>query len=110
MIDKPFDLAKGHGVDRAPMVADAQKAQRVAFYRAANLSELDIISNAKRVREKIKDPGDDVAHKSLSTQPDCNADDAGAGEQRSNVDTQRCEHRQACESNQQYEDDLAQKR
>src|SRR6202035_4452558 len=103
MIDKPFDLAEGHGIDRAAVMPDAQKAQRVAFYRAANLSELDILSNAERVCEKIKDPGDDVAHKGLSTQPDCNPDDAGAGEHRSNVDPQRCEHRQGCESNQQYE-------
>jgi hypothetical protein len=47
VIDKPFDLAEWHGVDRAAVVPDTQKAQRVAFYRAANLSELDILSNAK---------------------------------------------------------------
>jgi hypothetical protein len=48
------------------VVADAKKAQRITFLRAANFSELDILSNAKRVREEIKDPGDDVAHKGLS--------------------------------------------
>jgi hypothetical protein len=88
-IDKPFDFAKGHGVDRAAVVADAKKAQRITFHRAANFSELDILSNAKRVREEIKDPGDDVAHKGLSAQPNRNADDTGAREQRSDIDPER---------------------
>jgi hypothetical protein len=87
----PAAIAKGHGVDRAAVVADAKKAQRITFHRAAaNLSELDILSNAKRVREEIKDPGDDVAHKDLSAQPNRNADDTGAPrEQRSDIDPER---------------------
>src|ERR1700690_3305090 len=49
-------------------------------------SRCPILANSKRVREEVEHSGNDIAYKGLSAQPDRDADDTGAGEQRPDVD------------------------
>ena len=88
------ELAERHGRQRAAMMAQLHGAQREALHRALVARRLDVLADPEGIVEQVEDARDDVLDERLGAEPDGDADDAGAGEQRADLDAERVQDHQ----------------
>ena len=76
------------------MVPELHRAQAEAFDRALVGAALDVLADAESIVEQVEDAGDHVLDQRLRAEADGDADDAGAGDQRPDLDAERGQHHQ----------------
>ena len=86
--------AERHGVQVAAMMAQLDRAQREALDGAARAAALDVLADAERIVEQEEHARDDVLDQGLRAEADRDADHAGAGDQRPDLDAERGERHQ----------------
>ena len=105
------ERAVGHEVQRAVVVAQRHGAQRDALDRALGVAAaLDVLADAERVLGEVEDAGDHVAHQRLGAEAERDADHAGAGEHRRDLEAERPERGQHQHHQQQHRGGDAQQR
>ncbi len=75
-------------MDRPGMVAKLQRANRQFFDRSDRVADDQVLSDPERVVDQEEDTGDHVPHQRLGAKTDRDADDAGAGQQRGDIDAE----------------------
>ena len=95
MLADPRDLAVGHVPHGAVDVAQAGRAQADGLDDAGRLADVDDVADAVLVLDEHEDAGDEVLHEALRAEADGDADDAGAGDERAEVDAELAEDRDA---------------
>ena len=103
-------VAERHGVERPAVVAQLDRAQAEGFDRALVAAALDVLADAEGVVEQVEHAADDVLDQRLRAEADGDADHAGAGDQRSDLDAERRERHQRRHGDQGDEEDVAQDR
>ena len=76
------------------MVAQLDRAQAEGLDRALVAAALDVLADPEGVVEQVEHAADDVLDQRLRAEADGDADDAGAGDQRPDLDAQRGERHQ----------------
>ena len=94
LFDERADVAVGDGVDHAFNVAQHDRAQVDLFDRAADAVDVGRIAEADLILGDQEDPRDDVLDQRLRAEADRQADDAGAGQHRRDVDVELAQHHQ----------------
>ena len=89
IVGDPVQRAERHRVQVAAMVAQLDRAQREALDRAADAAALDVLADPESIVEQEEDARDDVLDQRLRAEADGDADHAGAGDQRADLDAQR---------------------
>ncbi len=85
-VGQGLDLAERQGVQHAALVAQLERRSRDAFHRAADGADLDIVADPEAVLQQEEDTGQDVGDGRLGLQADGDAHNAGAGDQRPDLD------------------------
>src|SRR5262249_24588897 len=81
------NLAEGHRMDRACLIAQLDCANRDRFDDTRMvLAKIDDIADGNLIFHQDEQAGDDILDQRLAAKADRNTDDTGAGEQRSDVD------------------------
>ena len=74
--------------EHAPAVADRRGPQSDRLDRAAGLAEVDHVADAVLILEQHEQPGDQVLDQCLGAEAEGQTGDAGAGEQRRELDAE----------------------
>ena len=74
------------------MVAQPHRADRDVFHRAFDVAEVDVLADPERVVDQEEHARDDIAHQGLRAEADRQADHAGAGDERADIDAERRQH------------------
>src|SRR6202011_279092 len=102
--------AERHGVDRATVVSQLDRANAEAFDRTLVIAALDVLADPEGVIHQIEHAGDDVADKGLRAKADRNPDDAQTGDQRADLDAHRRQRHQRGDSDDDDEQNIAKNR
>ena len=79
---------------RAVAGTQANSADRNILDGARQAGYRDVVTDLHGIFQEEKQPGDEVLHQFLRAEADGDADDAGAGQQRSDVDADFAQRRQ----------------
>ena len=82
------DLAEGNGMQRAPVMPEAERAHRNLLDRALDRTDIDVLADPKSIVHQEEQTRDDVAHQGLGAEADRDAHDAGTGEQGADIDAE----------------------
>src|SRR5439155_11485448 len=102
--------AERHGVDRAAMVPQLDRANAEAFDGALIIAALDVLADPEGVIHQIEHAGDDVADKGLRAKADRDANDAQTGDQRADLDAHRRQRHQRGDSDDDDKQNIAKNR
>ena len=81
-------------MQRPVRIAQIDESQRDVLDGAFGGADANDVAERELVLELEEEPGDEVAHEALRAEGDGEADDAGAGEQRPDVEAELTEHEQ----------------
>jgi hypothetical protein len=81
-------------VQRPGRVADVDEAERDVLHRSLERTDAHDVAEGELVLELEEEPGHEVAHETLRAERDGEPHDAGAGEQRTDVEAELPEHEQ----------------
>src|ERR1700730_2619566 len=102
--------AERHGVDRATVVPELDRANAEAFDRTLIIAALDVLADPEGVVHQIEHAGDDIADKGLRAKTDRDPDDAQPGDQRPDLDAHRRQRHQHGDSDDDDKQDIAKNR
>ncbi|MNX92704.1 hypothetical protein D3C86_1248560 [compost metagenome] len=97
-------------MQRALAVAQLHRADGHAFHHAGVVGQLDRIADGDGILDHDEQAGDQILHQALGAEADGQADHAGAGQQRRDVDTQVGQHRNHGDDQQPHERRVAHQR
>jgi hypothetical protein len=102
--------AERHGVERAALMPQLDRADAETFDGALVVAALDVLADAERIVEQVEHAGDDVADKILRAKPDGDAEDAETRDQRADLDAHCRQHHQRGDCNNDDEQNIAENR
>src|SRR5262249_53485936 len=104
------DGAEGNRVDGAGVVAHPDAADAHRFDDAGMAAEIDDVADRDGVLGEDEDAGDDVLHQGLGAEADGEADDAGTGQKRRDIEAELREHDQRHHDDEHDAEGVAQER
>ena len=99
-----------HGVDRATVVPQLDRANAEAFDGPLVIAALNVLPDPEGVVEEVEHAGDDIADKGLRAKADCDTKDACTGDQRPDLDAHRRQRHQRCDRDNNDKQDIAENR
>ena len=102
-----LDLAEGDRVDLSEVMAQPQRTDRDPLDGSLRRADVDVLADAEGVVDQEEDARDDVADQRLGAEADGDADDAGTGQQRADVDAERRDDDHADHDDEGDEEELA---
>ena len=102
------DLAEGNGAKCAHVVAKLHGADRDLLDRAPHAADVDVFTAPERIVDQEEHARYDVLNQLLRSESDGNADDAGAGDERQDLDAQRAHDGEHDHDSQRHQEHAAQ--
>jgi hypothetical protein len=102
--------AERHGVKRAALMPQLDRADAEALDGALVIAALDVFADPKGVVEQVEHASDDIADKILTTKADRNPDNTQTGDQRADFEAHRRQRHQRGDGDDHDEQNIAENR